>query len=672
MLRYQANTSETPGGQRRLVEMHQPGSMQSSRSYSVPKSHGYRDRQGQTSNLRTYEKQRNKAPPNPDRHCVFAPGSGRRSPRSSPLGPTDASRNATRLKELTPASEPREQIGQGERTSEKKSDVGKAGHGVDRFKYCIEQSENAAREKTRGDKTQASNGMSQNISFDHVSKSANRDIERYFQGSDSSSEHVGSARPTGRQKGGETGSGSLPYILASHSVRPERSTTSSACSTEGNSPLLRFLSGVDSPSLVTVNGKPYLILEMVGKGGSSKVFKVLCRDMKILALKRVKVPHGSNSGALLDSYANEIALLKKLRGAPTIIELHDSEVSREQGIIMLVMEYGDTDLAKLLLRNKVNKVDDNFRRLYWHQMLEAVHTIHEARIIHGDLKPANFLIVQGRLKLIDFGIARAIIAEDTTKIFRDSQVGTPNYMAPEALCAEEEEDEEYIDASKRWTTLESSPKRYRVGRASDVWSLGCILYQMVYGRAPFAHVKNTFQKLRYIQDPNIEITYKPVSNPFLLDVLRGCLQRDPNRRVSIPHLLEHPFIKSSAEMGWHQSRGIEKDAQTLRNARSIVTNVFGFLRRQGYEKLEINGQNIPLRKGSAPYESIVDDLVQQSTDVYGGAVDVAGNTTRNRNAALGRQPRTPTTSGVTTSGVTIAGASASPERSADVAVSQNR
>lgn len=64
--------------------------------------------------------------------------------------------------------------------------------------------------------------------------------------------------------------------------------------------------------------------------------------------------------------------------------------------------------------------------------LQAVHTIHEARIVHSDLKPANFLMVEGALKLIDFGIAKAI-QSDTTSIARESQVGTLNYMSPEAI-----------------------------------------------------------------------------------------------------------------------------------------------------------------------------------------------------------------------------------------------
>ncbi len=64
--------------------------------------------------------------------------------------------------------------------------------------------------------------------------------------------------------------------------------------------------------------------------------------------------------------------------------------------------------------------------------MQAVDTIHEARIVHSDLKPANFLMVEGVLKLIDFGIAKAI-SSDTTSIARESQVGTLNYMSPEAI-----------------------------------------------------------------------------------------------------------------------------------------------------------------------------------------------------------------------------------------------
>jgi serine/threonine protein kinase len=65
-------------------------------------------------------------------------------------------------------------------------------------------------------------------------------------------------------------------------------------------------------------------------------------------------------------------------------------------------------------------------------MLSAVQVVHDEAVVHTDLKPANFVLVKGRLKLIDFGISKAI-AGDTTNIGRDQQIGTANYMPPEAL-----------------------------------------------------------------------------------------------------------------------------------------------------------------------------------------------------------------------------------------------
>jgi hypothetical protein len=159
-----------------------------------------------------------------------------------------------------------------------------------------------------------------------------------------------------------------------------------------------FLHLIENKNIIRVENEPYAKLGVIGKGGSCKVYRALSRDCDVVALKKVKI-EGLNKAAI-DGYANEIALLKRLKGNPAIIQLYSAEVDLERKSILLVMELGEVDLNYVLRQQELmaanqqgrgagrSSLNMNFIRLTWQQMLTAVHSIHEERIIHSDLKPA--------------------------------------------------------------------------------------------------------------------------------------------------------------------------------------------------------------------------------------------------------------------------------------------
>ncbi|KAJ6665843.1 hypothetical protein lerEdw1_001315 [Lerista edwardsae] len=290
---------------------------------------------------------------------------------------------------------------------------------------------------------------------------------------------------------------------------------------------LQLPTSVPSNECIAIKGKWYSVLKQIGSGGSSKVFQVLDEKKQLYAIKYVDLQEADQQTK--DSYKNEIAHLNKLQQhSDKIIRLYDYEISEES--IYMVMECGNIDLNSWLKKKKA--INPWERKSYWKNMLEAVHTIHQHGIVHSDLKPANFLLVDGMLKLIDFGIASQM-QPDVTSIVKDSQVGTVNYMPPEAIK----------DMSSGG---ENGKSRSKISPKSDVWSLGCILYCMTYGRTPFQHITNQITKLHAIIDPSYEIAFPDIAEKDLQDVLKRCLIRNPKQRISVSELLVHSYVHIQA------------------------------------------------------------------------------------------------------------------------------
>ncbi|KAI0478012.1 kinase-like domain-containing protein [Xylaria cf. heliscus] len=296
-----------------------------------------------------------------------------------------------------------------------------------------------------------------------------------------------------------------------------------------------------------VNGKCYTRIDSLGRGGSGKVYRVAADNGSMFALKRVSIENADEN--TVKGYKGEIDLLKKLTKVERVITLFDYEMNEEKQVLSLLMEMGEVDLHKLISRRMSSenaKFDPVFVRYYWQEMLECLASVHAYDIVHSDLKPANFVLVQGRLKLIDFGIANAIQTEETVNVHRETQIGTPNYMSPESLI-----DSNTTDAGgRRINTNPTHQKLMKLGKPSDIWSLGCILYQMVYGQPPFGHIPNQMARCHAIINWQYDIEFRdrglgnvPVP-PSLLRTMKRCLTRDQRLRPTCEELLspKDPFL----------------------------------------------------------------------------------------------------------------------------------
>jgi serine/threonine-protein kinase TTK/MPS1 len=303
----------------------------------------------------------------------------------------------------------------------------------------------------------------------------------------------------------------------------------------------------------------------------------MAENYKIFALKRVNLEDVDR--VTLAGYKGEIDLLKKLENVERVVRLFDWEINSDKHTLSILMEIGESDLDRILtyrLNAEDAVFDPSFTRYYWKEMLECVQAVHNFNIVHSDLKPANFLLVQGRLKLIDFGIANAI-QDDTVNVHREQQVGTPNYMSPEAL----------IDSNAALGLPASVGKMMKLGKPSDVWSLGCILYKMVYGQPPFARIAKYYERIMSIPNPKVAIEFPQfaiggVTVPFgLMRTMKRCLQRDPSLRPTMEELLSErdPFLYPDSQL-----EGTVPVTQEMISR--ILTNVVHHCRVRGVPKDE--------------------------------------------------------------------------------------
>ncbi len=200
----------------------------------------------------------------------------------------------------------------------------------------------------------------------------------------------------------------------------------------------------------------YTVQRELGEGGMAKVF--LAHDLKYdreVAIKVLRPDLAADVG--VGRFLHEIQVAARLHH-PHILPLYDSD--QADGLAYYVMPYirGET-LRQLLRRERQLPVPEALQIA--REVADALSYAHAAKVVHRDIKPENILLDSGHALVADFGIARAI-GESQSLTTKGHVVGSPNYMSPEQV-----DGSEFID-----------------GR-SDIYSLGCLLFEMLVGQAPF-------------------------------------------------------------------------------------------------------------------------------------------------------------------------------------------
>ncbi len=264
---------------------------------------------------------------------------------------------------------------------------------------------------------------------------------------------------------------------------------------------------------------PYQVLAPLGAGGMGEVYKA--RDTRLERTVAIKVlpQHLSASLEVRQRFEREAKTISQL-SHPHICALYD--VGNQDGVEYLVMEYleGET-LAERLLKGPL-PTDQALR--YGIEIADALDKAHRQGIVHRDLKPGNVMLTKSGVKLLDFGLAKAVqpasSASALTSLPTEGQaltaegtiLGTFQYMAPEQLEGRESD------------------------ARTDIFALGAVLYEMATGQKAFSGRSRASLIGAILKDEPPPIsTVQPMTPPSLDRVVRTCLAKDPEERWQSAH-----------------------------------------------------------------------------------------------------------------------------------------
>lgn len=254
----------------------------------------------------------------------------------------------------------------------------------------------------------------------------------------------------------------------------------------------------------------YELLEHIGGGGMADVYKA--HDTILDRMVAVKILHAqlANDEEFLEKFRLEAKGAARL-SHPNIVGIYD--VGHDAGKYFIVMEYiaGET-LKKRVQREGRLSVEESLRIAK--EIARALREAHANNLVHCDIKPHNILVTaDGRVKVADFGIARAVTS--STMTYNGNIVGSVHYFSPEQA------------------------KGTKITPKSDIYSLGVVLYEMLTGELPFTGETTVSIALKHLQEEPKPIgQYDYTLPPMVEAIVQRTMAKNPSERPNSDELIE--------------------------------------------------------------------------------------------------------------------------------------